>query len=196
MFCHFYPGLAVVQALASPAPPHTPSAASVTAAPTQKAPTAPANNVVPPFTAAVQSDTTSPDPAPAEGQSETTSPDPACSTGAESVMPAGVSFSLPAQHGLPLQQHMDVMRESPKKESHKRKSEEDKINRREILGRKAKDKRKDLVGKKRGFAENAERKMAAEQEMRARQNEEELIALENLIAEAQETMDLGIEDID
>jgi hypothetical protein len=27
-------------------------------------------------------------------------------------------------------------------------------------------------------------------------NEEELIALENLIAEAQETMDLGIEDID
>ncbi len=112
-------------------------------------------------------------------------------------MPAGVSFSLPAQNGLPLQQHMDVMRESPKKESHKRKSEEDKINRREILGRKAKDKRKDLlVGKKRGFAENAERKMAAEEEMRARQNEEELIALENLIAEAQETMDLGIEDID
>ncbi len=83
-----------------------------------------------------------------------------------------------------------------KKESHKRKSEEDKINRREILGRKAKDNRKDLVGKKQGFAENAERKMAAEQEMRARQNEEELIALENLIAEAQETMDLGIEDID
>ncbi len=38
--------------------------------------------------------------------------------------------------------------------------------------------------------------MAAEQEMGARQNEEELIALENLIAEAQETMDLGIEDID
>jgi hypothetical protein len=108
-------------------------------------------------------------------------------------MPAGVSFSLPAQHGLLLQQHMDVMRESPKKESHKRKSEEDKINRREIRRRKAKDKR---VGKKRGFAENAQRKMAAEQEMRARQNEEELIALENLIAEVQETMDLGIEDID
>ena len=35
----------------------------------------------------------------------------------------------------------------------------------------------------------------AKQEMRARQNEEELIALENFIAEAQETMDLGIEDI-
>ena len=177
MFCYFYPGLDVVQASAPPAPPHTPSAASDSAAPTQKAPTAPANNVVPPFTAAVQSDTTtSTDPAPAAVQSETTSP-------------ARVSFSLPAQHGG------DRMRESPKKESHKRKSEEDKINRREILGRKAKDKRKDLVGKKRGFAENAERKMAAEQEMRARQNEEELIALENLIAEAQETMDLGIEDI-
>ena len=117
MFCYFYPGLDVVQALAPPAPPHTPSAASDSAAPTQKAPTAPANNVVPPFTAAVQSDTTtSTDPAPAAVQSETTSP-------------AGVSFSLPAQHGG------DRMRESPKKESHKRKSEEDKINRRAIYMR-------------------------------------------------------------
>jgi hypothetical protein len=124
MFCYFYPGLDVVQASAPPAPPHTPSAASDSAAPTQKAPTAPANNVVPPFTAAVQSDTTtSTDPAPAAVQSETTSP-------------AGVSFSLPAQHGG------DRMRESPKKESHKRKSEEDKINRRAILERKAKVKGK------------------------------------------------------
>ncbi len=37
---------------------------------------------------------------------------------------------------------------------------------------------------------NAERKVAAEQEMRARQNEEELNALDSLIAEAQDTMDL------
>jgi hypothetical protein len=43
---------------------------------------------------------------------------------------------------------------------------------------------------------NAERKEAAEQEMRARQNEEEMNALDSLIAEAQDTMDLGIEDID
>ena len=178
MFCYFYPGLDVVQALAPPAPPHTPSAASDSAAPTQKAPTAPANNVVPPFTAAVQSDTTtSTDPAPAAVQSETTSP-------------AGVSFSLPAQHGG------DRMRESPKKESHKRKSEEDKINRRAIRERKAKGKRQDQVDHLRKFVENAERKVADEQEMRARQHEEEMIALDNLIAEAQETMGLSIKDID
>ena len=178
MFCYFYPGLDVVQALAPPAPPHTPSAASDSAAPTQKAPTAPANNVVPPFTAAVQSDTTtSTDPAPAAVQSETTSP-------------AGVSFSLPAQHGG------DRMRESPKKESHKRKSEEDKINRRAIRERKAKGKRQDRVDHLQKFVENVERKVADEQEMRARQHEEEMIALDNLIAEAQETMELGIKDID
>ena len=42
---------------------------------------------------------------------------------------------------------------------------------------------------------NAERKVAAEQEMCARQNEEEMIALDKLIAEAQDAMDLVIEDI-
>jgi hypothetical protein len=88
------------------------------------------------------------------------------------------------------------MRESPKKESHKRKSEEDKINRRAILERKAKGKRQDRVDHLRKFVENAERKVADEQEMRARQHEEEMIALDNLIAEAQETMELGIKAID
>jgi hypothetical protein len=88
------------------------------------------------------------------------------------------------------------MRESPKKESHKRKSEEDKINRRAILERKAKGKRQDRVDHLQKFVENAERKVADEQEMRARQHEEEMIALDNLIAEAQETMELGIKDID
>ncbi len=185
------------QALASPAPPHTPLAAFDCAAPTQKAPTAPAK----PFTDAVQSDTTtSTDPAPASVQSDTTSP-------------AGVSVSLPARHGG------DAIRESPKKESHKRKSEENKLNTREVLKRKAKGKRKDRVDKMRKKAEvaaeqemrtnaerkeaaeqemraNAERKVAAEQEMRARQNEKEMHALDSLIAEAQDTMDLGIEDID
>jgi hypothetical protein len=57
----------------APAPAPTSSAPSVTAAPAQKTPTAPAENVIPPLAAVVQSDA---------------SPDPARSTGAESVMPA------------------------------------------------------------------------------------------------------------
>jgi hypothetical protein len=164
-----YPGLALIQALAPPAPPPTPSAPSVTAVPTQKAPTAPAENVVPPLAvptqkartapaeniipplaAAVESDT-SPDSASVAVQSDTTSPDPAHSTGkAESVMPAGVSFSLPAQHGLLPQQQWDhtqqhtepesskSMRESPKKTSLKKMSVEIRKIRREIIDRKAK----------------------------------------------------------
>jgi len=185
MFCYFYPGLDVVQASAPPAPPHTPSAASDSAAPTQKAPTAPANNVVPPFTAAVQSDTTtSTDPAPAAVQSK-----------------AGVSFSLPDQHDG------EMIRDSPKRESHKKKSEENKMNTRAVLERQAKSKRQgrlDKMRKKAENAENAERMAAAEQkmqqEMRARQNEAEHSFLDDLILEAQKDMemdlDLGIEDID
>ena len=136
------------QASASPTPPHTPLAAFDSAAPSQKAPTAPAK----PFTDAVQSDTTtSTDPAPASVQSDRT------------TSPAGVSVSLPARHGG------DAMRESPKKESHKRKSEENKLNTREVLERKAKGKRKDRVDKMRKKAEsatNAERKVSAEQDAR------------------------------
>jgi hypothetical protein len=235
-----YPGLALVQALAPPAPPPTPSAPhtptpsapSVTAAPTQKAPTAPAENVVPPLAAptqkaptapaenvipplaaAVQSDT-SPDPAPAAVQSDTTSPGPACSTGAESVMPAGVSFSLPAQHGLPTQQQWDhtqqhtepepskSMRESPKKTSLKKMSEEIRKIGREIIDRKAKTQRKDHVDEMQGFIEDAERKAAEharndEEDMPARKNEEELSKMDKLIAKAMEIMDTcPIQDID
>jgi hypothetical protein len=77
------------------------------------------------------------------------------------------------------------------------------MNTRAVLDRHAKSKRQDRLDKMRKkaeSAENAERMLAAEQkmreeqEMRTRQHEKEMIALDDLILEAQ--MDLGIEDID
>ena len=110
-----------------------------------------------------------------------------------------------------------MIRDSPKRESHKKKSEENKMNTRAVLERQAKSKRQgrlDKMRKKAENAENAERMVAAEQkmrenaerivadeqEMRARQNEAEHSFLDDLILEAQKDMkmdlDLGIEDID
>jgi hypothetical protein len=110
------------QALApAPAPAPTSSAPSVTAAPAQKTPTAPAENVIPPLAAVVQSDT---------------SPDPACSTGAESVMPAdGLPPLFPVAEKKPLKKK----RESPKKETFNKLLENDKYTRRESILRNAKN---------------------------------------------------------
>jgi hypothetical protein len=182
------------------------------AAITQKAPTAPAENVIPPLAAAVQSDT-SPDLAPAAVQSDTTSPDPDRCTGADSVMPAGVSFSLPAQHGLPPQQQWDhtqqytepepskSMRESPKTTSLKKMSVEIRKISREIIDRKAKTRRKDRVDKMQGFVEDAKREAAEharndEEDMRARKNEEELSKMDKLIADMEIMETSPIQDID
>jgi len=183
------PFLDMFQATAPPVPPHTPKASDPPAPPhnppQDSAPPAPPGT--PPSAAAsdiAASTTISTDPAPAAVQSETTSP-------------AGVSFSLPDQHDG------EKIRDSPKRESHRRKSEENKMNTRAVLDRHAKSKRQDRLDKMRKkaeSAENAERMLAAEQkmreeqEMRTRQHEKEMIALDDLILEAQ--MDLGIEDID
>jgi hypothetical protein len=94
------------------------------------------------------------------------------------------------------------MRESPKKMSLKKMSVEIRKIRREIIDRKAKTQRKDHVDKMQGFVEDAERKAAEharndEEDMRARQNEEELSKMDKLIAEAIEIMDTSpIQDID
>jgi len=177
----------VFQATAPPVPPHTPKASDPPAPPHTPPQAPPAPPGTPPSAAAsdiAASTTISTDPAPAAVQSK-----------------AGVSFSLPDQHDG------EMIRDSPKRESHKKKSEENKMNTRAVLERQAKSKRQgrlDKIRKKAENAENAERMAAAEQkmqqEMRARQNEAENSFLDDLILEAQKDMkmdlDLGIEDID
>jgi len=168
---------------AAPAPAPTSSAPSVTAVPAQKSPTAPAENVIPPLAAVVQSDP---------------SPDPARSIGAESVMPAD---GLP-----PLFPPLKKKRESPKKETLNKMLENDKYTRRESINRMAKTRRRSHVSTKRKsksiLDEDAQRKVAAEhtrseaEDMRAKKNAEELASLDDLINEAAELMDVGIDGID
>jgi hypothetical protein len=92
------------------------------------------------------------------------------------------------------------IRESPKKMSLKKMSVEIRKIRRDIIDRKAKTQRKDRVDKMQSFVEDAEKKAAEharnnEEDMRARQNEEELSKMDKLIAEAMEIIS-PIQDID
>ena len=189
MFIIVFLSYLLFQALApAPAPAPTSSAPSVTAAPAQKTPTAPAENVIPPLAAVVQSDT---------------SPDPARSTRAESVMPAdGLPPLFPVAEKKPLKKK----RESPKKETFNKLLENDKYTRRESILRNAKTVRIDLVNTKRKSKsisdEDAQRKEAAEharseaEDMRAKKNAEELSVLDVLINEATDLIDVGIDGID